>query len=262
MPDLGALHQPYTSFGGRPPEVAEGFYTRVSERLRHKGRALTPWDYERLVLDAFPDIYKVRCLPAAPEDPGRVALVLVPDIRNRLPFAPLTPKVSTATLADVEALFADKVSTFARVRARNPRFVSVQVRVAIRYREGVDIGFYSQRINQELRRFLSPWAYDAEAEIAFGGRIYANLIVDYLERRPYVDYVANISLYRSIDGRDYEPVLRDSEEKGYWVEADGPDAILVTAPRHVFDLIAEEIYEEADYSGINYMRVGLDFIVA
>ena len=48
--------QPFSTFGGRAAERSETFYTRVSERLRHKDRAIAMWDYERLVLEAFPQI--------------------------------------------------------------------------------------------------------------------------------------------------------------------------------------------------------------
>src|SRR5690606_19431370 len=60
---LAKLEQPYSSSGGRPAEAPERLDTRVSERLRHKDRALTAWDHERLVLHRFPQIYKARCLP-------------------------------------------------------------------------------------------------------------------------------------------------------------------------------------------------------
>ncbi|MBL7803258.1 MAG: hypothetical protein JNL02_05950, partial [Saprospiraceae bacterium] len=63
------VQQPYDSFGGRAAEDAGGdknaFYRRAAERLRHKGRAIAPFDYERLVLEAFPEIYKVKCISHA-----------------------------------------------------------------------------------------------------------------------------------------------------------------------------------------------------
>ncbi|TND08164.1 MAG: hypothetical protein FD123_2558 [Bacteroidetes bacterium] len=48
--------QPYASFGGHPVEDSTSFYTRVSERLRHKRRAILIKDYELLVLDKFQKI--------------------------------------------------------------------------------------------------------------------------------------------------------------------------------------------------------------
>ncbi|MBO9618708.1 MAG: carboxypeptidase-like regulatory domain-containing protein [Niabella sp.] len=60
--EIGKVQQPFASFDGKHREVGKEFYTRVSERLRHKGRAVTAWDYEHLVLDRFPSVYKVKCI--------------------------------------------------------------------------------------------------------------------------------------------------------------------------------------------------------
>lgn len=60
--EISKVEQPFASFNGKQKEVGKQFYTRVSERLRHKGRAITAWDYEHLVLDEFPSIYKVKCI--------------------------------------------------------------------------------------------------------------------------------------------------------------------------------------------------------
>ena len=50
------------NFNGKMKEAGNKFYTRVSERLRHKGRTIALWDYERLVLQYFPGVYKVKCI--------------------------------------------------------------------------------------------------------------------------------------------------------------------------------------------------------
>ncbi|MEO7999842.1 MAG: hypothetical protein ABI852_20480, partial [Gemmatimonadaceae bacterium] len=57
------IRQPYASFGGRPREVESTFRTRASERLRHKDRCITAWDYERVVLEMFPGVHRVKCVP-------------------------------------------------------------------------------------------------------------------------------------------------------------------------------------------------------
>jgi hypothetical protein len=55
---IQAITQPLKSFNGIPTEKLNEFYVRVSERLKHKQRAITPWDYEHLVLEKSPQIYK------------------------------------------------------------------------------------------------------------------------------------------------------------------------------------------------------------
>ena len=59
-------HRPYRMheyLSGRPAEDRQSLLTRPSARLRHKQRAASPWDYERLVLEAFPHVFKVKCFP-------------------------------------------------------------------------------------------------------------------------------------------------------------------------------------------------------
>jgi hypothetical protein len=266
-PRLGGVEQPYTSFGGRPRERAEDFYTRVSERLRHKQRALTLWDYERLVLERFPQVYKVKCLPAdlgeRPDDPGRVELVVIPDIRGKLPFDPFEPKAPADLLADVERHIAPRCPPFAAVRARNARFVAVKTRFGVRFRPGRDPGFHLKLLSEELCRFLSPWAYDEAADVAIGGRIYASSVVNFVDSREYVDYVATIKLFRSLNGRDFElvPPPTGDDAEGYSVGTVRADEVLVSARQHEIDLIHEVAYRPELLSGINYMKVELDFVV-
>jgi hypothetical protein len=116
-------------------------------------------------------------------------------------------------------------------------------------------GYYIRTLNDELNRFLSPWAYEEGADIAIGGKIYANSIVDFADRRPYVDYVAGIELFRSDDGKHFTPV-------GDFVETLQHDAVLVAARAHAIDVIHDAVYDEKLMRGIGFMKVELDFIVA
>ena len=61
-PAIKVVSQPFVTHGGKAEESDEHFALRTSERLRHKDRAIQIWDYERLVLEEFPNIYKVKCL--------------------------------------------------------------------------------------------------------------------------------------------------------------------------------------------------------
>ncbi len=158
VPGIARMRQPYTSFGGKMAERDTSFYVRVSERLRHKERALTPWDYERLVLEKFPQIYKVKCLRADPvahpRDPGRIELVIIPDIKNRLPFNPFEPKAPADSIRDIEAFLQDKTPPFASIRVENAHYVPVKVRCGVRFLPGVDQGFY--RLPQAAERGAEP----------------------------------------------------------------------------------------------------------
>jgi hypothetical protein len=275
VPGVAGVEQPYASFGQSPAEAASSFSTRVSERLRHKQRALCSWDYERLVLQHFPSIYKAKCIPANAADPdaaGLVRIVVIPEMRGRIPFDPFAPKAPAGLLEDIAACLADKKPPQARLRVQNAVFIGVRVRVLVRFRPGYDEGFYKKKLDDEICRFLSPWAYDEGVDIVLGNRIYASSIVDFVERRPYIDFVAGLTLYR-VEGQTFVEVM-EPESGGYCMEAEQPDQVLVAARGHEIntswqyqvELPAELLAElragaQGGQKGIGGMTVSLDFII-
>ncbi len=89
----------------------------------------------------------------------------------------------------------------------------------------------------------------------FGGQIKANLIVNFVEERPYVDYVAGIKLFIVNSPTDSTEVPNE-----YAID---PDAIPVSARQpHQIDPITQEGYEPELFTGIGYMIIGRDFIVS
>ena len=87
IPGIGGIIQLCPSFGGIAAESKSHLRTRISERLRHKNRALTPLDYEMLILERFPQIHKVKCFAnlstKAPYiTPGHILIVPVPPLSS------------------------------------------------------------------------------------------------------------------------------------------------------------------------------------
>jgi hypothetical protein len=261
VPGLAMLAQPYSSFGGRPAEQGARFNTRVAERLRHRQRALTPWDYEHLVLAQFPQLYKVKCLRADARwqpEPGAVDLIVVPDITQRQPFDPFAPRASAELIADITAFLADKLPASARLRVRNAHFIPVKVRCGVRFMPGTDEGWCRQQLNDDLNRHLSPWAYADGADLVIGGSLYANSILHFIETRPYVDYIAGLRLFTGDQGR-FTQVPDQPEHR---ITPQRADAVLVAADRHEFDVIAANDQRVQGFEGIGSMRIELDFSIA
>ncbi|HET7899462.1 MAG TPA: baseplate J/gp47 family protein, partial [Flavisolibacter sp.] len=184
------IDQPYDSFGGRFAETEEKFYLRSSERLRHKRRAITIWDYEHLVLEAFPEIYKVKCLnhtkvrmDAAGNEtgdnelaPGCVVVVPLPDLSQMHSRNPLRPLTSLDTLSNIEVYLKKITSGFVRIQSRNPVFEEIVIRCDVQF-FGNDPGYYHDRLQEDLQRFLCPWAYDPTQEVEFGGKISKSILI-------------------------------------------------------------------------------------
>jgi hypothetical protein len=137
------IEQPFTSFGGRTKEQNNDFYTRVSERLRHKNRAITIWDYERIILQNFTSVYKVKCLNHTRYEgtavsvneaaPGNVSLIVISNIRNKNAVDPLKPRTSLVVLDDIKEFIGKIRSPFINLYVYNPLFEEVKVKFNVRF---------------------------------------------------------------------------------------------------------------------------------
>ncbi len=202
---IKTISQPYPSFGGRIAEQDNEFYARASERLRHKNRAITIRDYEHLVLEAYPEIYKVKCInhtnKVSEIAPGSVSVITIPDPSLRNDKNPFELKVSKSKLANIKAFLEDINSCFVDLDVRNPNYEKIEVSFGVEFhKEFSDRSFYVNKLSEDIKRFISPWAFGDDEEIIFGGRIDKSVILNFIEERPYVDYVDNFIMEQYVNG--------------------------------------------------------------
>ncbi len=262
--EVPTVLQPYSSFGGKQSETDAQYYTRVSERLSHKGRAVVARDHEQLVLEKFPEIAHVKCLNSGELDgensPGALKVVVVPDLTSVSPFRPLTPGVAPELLEQVQKTLTEASAFANELTVQNAVFERVLYRVAVRFNPGYGQGIYRKQTGEDLIRYLSPWA--GEEQMLFGNQLYLTELIYFLENLPYVDYVAVVKGYR--EEVQYEGT---EEEELRWIEAEEiiqvsrPDALLVSNSYHVIDVISGENFRVEDFMGIGYMIIELDNIV-
>jgi hypothetical protein len=251
---VAGVEQPYNGFGGRPAEGSTTFYTRVSEHLRHKGRPITLFDYERLILERFPTLYKVKCINHTrikyddnSEDtgevafaPGQVLIAVIADFKPLKAVDRRKPKVTLDKLDEIAKYLQkincpfvrnDRSDQRNRLHLSNPIYEEVQVAFKVRFAPDVSaIEFSRRKLNEEINQFLSPWAYEEGAEISFGGKMYKSSILNFVEQRSYVDFVTDFEMRRlDLPGT---PQAATSDEDLDAVEASTPRSILVPALTH------------------------------
>jgi hypothetical protein len=291
--EIKKVEQPLKSNKGIPGESAIVYNLRVSERLRHKNRAARLWDYERMVLEAFPDIFKVKCLahtgPESESDAGSVTLIVVSNLRNKDTSNPFQPGTSQLVLDEVEDFMKEYISPFIKVYVELPLYESILIDAKIGFQPGFDPGFYSKQLNQELKEFLSPWAFMDGIDIEIGGAIYKSSILQFIESRIYVDYVVDFNLYHK-GGRQFESGISEMEieldfeiadtissgigemilESSYVVGegvnvacATSPRSVLVSALDHRITALRPDEYvcSGASSLGIGFMTVNLDLVI-
>ena len=213
-PKIKTVEQPYPSFGGKEAENDMDFYTRVSERLRHKGRASTAWDYERLTLDAFPQISFALCIPHARLDdadneiefaPGCIAMLVSPDVdvvRQENMFKPVVPAV---VINEIRTYLKGVSSSHVSIDVWNFKYKEVEVACEVHLRKGFsDIGFYRDKLNSDLKTFISPWTGGGDDKfdrnMTYNSKNVAD-VYSFLEQLEYVDFVVSAEI--TVDGKTY-----------------------------------------------------------
>ncbi len=228
------VSQPFASFGGRPAEDSPHYHLRSSERLRHKDRAITIWDYERLLLEAFPELHRVKCLNHTRYEggatynerlPGHVTIITVPKIdalsseRN-----PLRPYTSERTLAAIAEFLKNRISPHVQLHVRHPLFEEVSLAFSLKLMPGFEWGIWSAKLAEEITAFLTPWAYGGAQDVSFGGQVEKSVLINFIEDRPYVDYISLVRLYHQVEGQPADLTDLDT------VVATTSRSILVSAP--------------------------------
>ncbi|TAD91101.1 MAG: hypothetical protein EAY75_03945 [Bacteroidetes bacterium] len=226
---IKAVTQPYASFGGRPAEVETAFYTRVSERLRHKQRAITIFDMERLVLQHFPQLYMVKVVPhtqaANTNSAGHTQVVVVPNVLNANAPNQLQPKVDLYTLGLIEQHLEAYSSAWATFNVINPQYQPVRISAQVRLKAGFAFGYYRAQMETALQQFLAPWTSGDAGRFKFGGRVTAAQVVNFLDNLPYVDYIAQLQLFHAPDGVNFSSAVNE-------VVVSEPAGVLTSANTH------------------------------
>jgi len=293
IPGLASALQIGASFGFAPAEDRAQFETRLSERLRHKQRAVTPWDYERLVLERFPDVLKVKCFthcalndaPATPgrprppdlvEKPGHVLLVLLPAARGMDDIADLGgPRLNSIALRRITDELQALASPAVRLRVINARYEHIQVRCALRIRAGHQPGLALRAIDRAITDFLSPWR-DGGLQARFGWQLDLDEVETRIRAIDLVEDIAGLSLlhfteYANANGtigyqlRDTAVAAPDAAPDAarlLTVHAQSPCSIAIPMDHHLLEPYdARPSAGRPTPTGIAGLGVGATFIV-
>lgn len=232
VPQVKSVSQPYNSFNGKYKEADTEFYRRVSERLRHKHRAITQWDYESLVLQEFPEVFKVKCLNHTSENsymaPGHVTLMVVPNIKNKNAFDIYQPRVSRASLNKIQNYVNELNTMHVKAQVINPNYQEAKVQIKVKFFEEYDEVFYMKQLDEDIKKYISPWAFTDTKNIDFNVELNVNQLINYLEQLYYVDYIDEIKI-----------LVNNTVQKNSLIEVD-PKSILVSAKQHQIT-IAEQV---------------------
>lgn len=267
--EIDEIHQPYSSFDGRPKETKQAFYGRISDRLHHKQRGITASNIEHLILEYFPFIRQVRCYTpiSNPESvkQGDIKIVVIPTKERNINYD--QPLVNYRKINDIQTFVQSIVSTFVNVEVINPVYELVKLTCDVIFNSKGNEGALFKQLNKDIKHYICPWIDDEITSINLGGSINKDSILSFIEQLPYVKFVTRLSLVQifqnsqsSMASYEFEDTASNIKSTSI-LKAFTPWSILVPVDTHNFGLLDTATYTAPVSAGLDSMSIGIDYVI-
>ncbi|SEQ95515.1 hypothetical protein SAMN05421690_100461 [Nitrosomonas sp. Nm51] len=279
IPGLDRVWQIQPSVNGRSTESKFDLRIRLSERLRHKNRALLPMDYEQLILAHFPQIFKVKCFAnLIPEyDPlyrrlrpclkaGHLTIVALPFPVKQMRYGKQL-WLSGHRVNEVKQFVKQNISPFASVHCVNPVYETIQVRCTVKFKEGCTSGMYLAKLNEAISDYISPWHDTVGYTKHFGWRISKHDMQAYIQQLAYIDRVTNFSMLRiAPDGEALfdlfdSAVATEPQDESGEITPEYPWSVAEPMRQHFIEVDDSFVTIAPEVTGIGELEIGSTFIV-
>lgn len=239
---IESIIQPLPGFGGRPAETEIQCAMHQNARIHNRHRALTIEDYEQLVLEHFPEVDKVQCIPL-PKDKGASEICLVVFSRAEDSRYCLSPAWK---LAEIQRLVGRYVPPFVTLRVMNPVYEQVKVHCkAVLWDRTLDEGKTIRQLVVLAQNYIAPWYRKKEIPLLRQSFSYKELHARMVNHEDLMKLVAlEVKLERlpHVDINEKTPVFK------------GEHLWSVLIPKIEIELLSP-------HNGINSAEIGGNFII-
>lgn len=249
-------------------ENQESYYSRISEQMRHKNRVVSNWDVERLILEKFKNIEKVRVYgrnshPRELVKGSSMQIVLIPRSNPIEGTNMRTNMVDYITLLEVKKYISQFVSPYLKLEVSNPVYEELKVRCSVKFKDPQKKGHFRKILNSELISYLSPDIENSYIEKGFDESISKTEILNFIESRSYVDYATQLSVLQIVKvGNQYKIIDTAKIDRIEELHTISAYAILTSACEHQIDFITDENPLKPEVSGIGDFSLESDFIIS
>jgi hypothetical protein len=276
IPGLNSVYQLFPSYGGKPAETNEQFYVRVSERLRHKNRLVTNRDIEQAILEEFPEILMAKSITSDTSASTiytpvnhTIRIIVVPKAQDEGHFKNDQPKANLAVLYRIKTFVKASISPFVDVEIENPVYEKIKIIAKIKFKhtKSADNGYYTQKLNEDLRKYLCPWLYESSSSFKIGSQIYVTEVLNYIKKRPYVEYITGFSILHFYNWQNEETgeILSGVNDFGRnnmnSIRGSVPEAVIIPSDEHMLTILDEAHYSEPVRTGIGNLLIAEELLV-
>jgi hypothetical protein len=265
IPGILSVHQPLPTIEGRLEEDQMEFNLRVSEMLRHKNRAITNWDIEKMLLRKFDWLSVVKSFGHLGYEshvrPGQIVVAALPKINPSSVF--YQPLLNPGEVQKIENYIKEIATPFADITVRNPTYEYIWIKCKVRL-NSKEIGTTLKLLYKDLLEYLCPW-FNGHPETAMDGHIVKRSdILDFIQNRPYVSFVTAFSVIHMQIDDNGKYQMKDSAKAGE--DADdiifgNPWSILVPFQHNDIEVIDTNTYFPPESTSLEDLVIGTNLIV-
>ncbi|MGP8304856.1 hypothetical protein [Vibrio sp. YIC-376] len=263
--NLGSITQLTPIQQLRPDESVGHWITRTSELLRHKGRAITPWDYERLVLEQFPDISAANCFPAKQfnsnnNKAGQLLLTVMP-IHSDCNHSPCQQRyIDSTTLIAIRDYLMSVSRSHTKIEVRNPGYETIQVRCAVTFTEGIHHGLALRQLEYAIMQTLCPWNHEG-MNMGLGWQLSLSKLAAFIGQQKHVTSISGLSVLKISHQSASHYHLQDSARNEAPIGAELPWYLLVPSRHHFITIAPTHQQLEPKPAGVGDLVIGEEFII-
>lgn len=200
--------------GGRDQESLDELKLRAQRELQAQRRAVTAQDFEQFTRDFSRSIARAKCL--TPNDsqksiPGNgISVLVVPAVADSISVGALAAlHMEDSLQADLRAHLDKYRLLTSSLTIREPRYYGVKVKARVVPQDFIQHSEVALRVNQELKRYLTPVALDERPPLLipegiwegwpFGRDLFVGEAISLIQQVPSVKFVLDVQIsYRPI----------------------------------------------------------------
>jgi hypothetical protein len=192
------VFNPRAAEGGADAETIEQCSVRGPLTIRHRGRAITPPDYETLAREASPAVAFVRAIPTRNASglalPGWVTLLIIPQSEDERPWPSFGLRQHILKYIEERAP-ADLVGS-GQIYVTGPDYLPIDVTATLSPIDPAEAGNVEKAARRALEDFFHPLRGGPDRRGWDLGRdVYMSDVAAVLERVKGVDYVKELTLF-------------------------------------------------------------------
>lgn len=261
---LSGVFQITSGKGGKAKENDEELRIRTTQQISHRNRAVTPTDYEQLILCEFPEVIKVLCLPGVDsKHKNRKAVVSLVVMQREAENGRL-PLCEHKLLTEIEKYLSHYTSPFVSVDAITPAYEKVTVKCRLNLAPSQFSGQIIQQTESRINRSIAPWTETKEIP-RFGYSFSSADLYNSIREDKTILTLTHLSvLHVTAAGNIFEKQYTlnrhfNSEQESFIVSPSAPWCILVPDEQHLIYTTADSL--NVIQPGIGDLRIGGTFII-